>query len=278
MLLIRLLLALALLLTGCAAGRSQFVPGGPPQDDTIRLAAPAETVVLIYNHGSDQEFIPDPCEPAAGDASEWSVPSILADLSGTRVAGKVIAVYGYCTPSRVGEYRHAKRAGEPKVVKRAREIGLLADRFAGLGVPRPQIFLVGHSAGAWASLLAARERPRAVNAVIAFGPAFAGRRATRPLGWEWLRGAQVAYLSGAAQIDALVFAFEGDHYEPPEDLAFLGGIPGVELVVLSGTRIDGVSCGDRPPHLTDRKPCFRATQGDRIRHYIERRLRAAGTP
>lgn len=113
--------------------------------------------------------------------------------------------------------------------------------------------------------------------MIGFGPAFAGRRAPRPPGWEWLRGTQVAYLGGATRIDSLIFAFEGDPYEPPEDLAFLRGIPGVELVVLSGTRIDGVSCGGRSPHLTDRKPCFRATQGTRIRDYIERRLRAAGT-
>lgn len=274
MLVIRLLLALALLVTGCAAGRSQFVPGEPSKDDAIRLAAPAETVVLIYNHGSEQEFIPDPCEPAAGNASEWSVPSVLSDLSGSRIAGKVIAVYGYCTPSRVGEYRHAERSGEPKVVKRARDIGLLADRFAALGVPRHQIFLAGHSAGAWASLLAARERPRSVNAVIAFGPAFAGRRATRPPGWEWLRGTQILYLSAATRIDALVFAFEGDPYEPPEDLGFLRAVPGVELAVLSGARIDGVPCGERSPHLTERKPCFHATQGARIRDYIERRLEA----
>ncbi len=274
MLLIRLLLALALLLAGCAAGQSQFVPGEPSKDDAIRLAVPAETVVVIYNQGSEQEFIPDPCEPAGGDSSEWSVPSVLSNLSGTRVAGKVIAVYGYCTPSRVGEYRHAERSGEPKVLKRAREIAVLADRFAALGVPRLQIFLAGHSAGVWASLLAARERPGSFNAVIGFGPAFAGRRATRPPGWEWLRGTQVLHLSAATRIDALVFAFEGDPYEPPEDLAFLRRIPGVEFVVLSGIQIDGVSCGGRSPHLTERKPCFQVTQGARIRDYIERRLQA----
>ena len=275
MFLIRLLLALALLGAGCAAGRSQFVPGEPSKEDAVRLAAPAETVVLIYNHGSGQEFIPDPCEPAGGDASEWAVPSVLSNLSGTRVAGKVIAVYGYCTPSRVGEYRHAERSGEPKVVKRAREIAMLADRFAALGVPRRQIFLAGHSAGAWASLLVARQGPGRFNALIAFGPAFAGRRETRPPGWEWLRGTQVLNLSAATRIDALIFAFEGDPYEPPEDVAFLRQIPGVELVVLSGTRIDGVSCGGRSPHLTDRKPCFHTTQGSRIRDYIERRLQGA---
>jgi predicted esterase len=274
-LLIRLLLALALLSAGCSAGRSQFVPGEPSRDDAIRLAAPAETVVLIYNHGSEQEFIRDPCEPARGDSSEWSVPSVLSNLSGTRVAGKVIVVYGYCTPSRVGEYLHAERSGEPKVVKRAREIAILADRFAALGVPRRQIFLAGHSAGAWASLLVAREGPGWFNAVVGFGPAFAGRRASRPPGWQWLRGTQVLHLSAATRIDALIFAFEGDPYEPPEDLAFLRRIPGVELVVLSGTQIDGVSCGSRSPHLTDRKPCFHATQGARIRDYIERRLHPA---
>ena len=114
---------------------------------------------------------------------------------------------------------------------------------------------MGHSAGAWASLLVAREGPGWFNAVVAFGPAFAGLRATR--------------------IDALIFAFEGDPYEPPEDLAFLRRIPRVELVVLSGTRIDDVSCGSRSAHLTERKPCFHATQGARIRDYIERRLRRA---
>ncbi len=171
MLLLRLLLALALLLAGCAAGRSQFVPAEPSKDDAIRLAAPAETVVLIYNHGSEQEFIPDPCEPAGGDASEWSVPSVLSNLNGTRF--------------------------------------------------------------------------------------------------------QILYLSAATRIEALIFAFEGDPYEPREDLAFLRRIPGVEPVVLSGTRIAGVSCGGRSPHLTDRKPCFHATQGTRIRDYIERRLQAA---
>lgn len=235
----------------------------------VKLDDASDTVLLIYNHGSQEEFIPDSCDPGR------DVPEVVRRLADRPLAGKKVLVYVFCTPSRVGEYVHETRTGEPKVIKRARDIEELVDRFTAAGLPGRNIFLVGHSAGAWASLLVARRETIDVNAVIGFAPAFAGPKATRSPGWSDLHREQSRYLQTASSLDALVFAFEGDSYVDVSELESVISVPGIDFVRVSrGSNYD-FTCGLTAPHRRAFTQCFEEFAAPRIRAFIEQRLRAA---
>jgi predicted alpha/beta hydrolase family esterase len=258
----------ALLLAGCA-GPSQFIshsfPGGVP--DGLNLPEPEKHILLIFNHGSLEEEYGDICSPTA-----WTVPEVVRQLSGKTVNGLDIVVYNFCSTS-AGKYDAATRSGEPKVVKRVESIEALVRAFQAAGVPPHQIFLVGHSAGGWASLLAARRQHVKFNAVIAFAPAFAGKKADRSPGWEDLRQRQAGLLADAGHIDGLVYAYADDPYESSADLAFLGKIDGIRLVRLDGQPDgDGERCAGPYGHRTAFRACFARSQKNIILDYIASRL------
>lgn len=240
--------------------------GALPFDD------PSDTVVLIFNHGSGPEFTPDRCK------REKDVPQVIRKLDHRRLGGKQVIVYAYCTPSRVGEYRHESRTGEPKVVKRARDIEELVGDFMAAGFPSRNIFLIGHSAGAWASLLVARRRNVDFNSVIAFGPAFAGRKATRSQGWWDLHRKQSAYLRRAPGLNAMVFAFEGDTYSDISELGSTFGAPGTKFVTVTRAAGRNGDCRKVATHRGAFTKCFEDFAGQRISSFIEQRLRDAGSP
>jgi pimeloyl-ACP methyl ester carboxylesterase len=159
-----------------------------------------------------------------------------------------------------------------KVMRRVRKIEEVVRTFLENGVPPKHIFLVGHSAGGWASLLVARRQQVPLNAVIAFAPAFAGRKAHRPEDWQAVHEQHVAFLSTADQLQALVFAFDKDTYNPPQDLVFLRAIPGVRFLHLSEQAIAGVQCQRPNGRRTVFQDCFMQTQLEIILSYIEVRV------
>jgi pimeloyl-ACP methyl ester carboxylesterase len=241
-------------------------PAGPGQGAAI----------ILYSPGSAPEFIADRCTP-----DDREIPRVLRDLDGRKLRGVTLRVATVCTPTRVGRFVARTGRGLPKVVGRAEDLDRLIEAMHRRGVPASHLFLAGHSAGAWASLLAARARPSGVNAVVALSPAFAGPRRGRPAGWRRLR-AVLARSLARAPTPALIFAFDGDRYEPPPDLEFLRRAPATRLVALPSRSIDGIACrpdvGDLPgsPHLTAFDDCFRRTQTGTILEFLAARLRAAG--
>lgn len=235
----------------------------------VKLDNASDAVLLIYNHGSQEEFIPDRCDP------DEDIPEVVRRMAERPLGGKKVIVYGFCTPSRVGEYVHETGAGEPKVVKRAHDIEDLVDRFTATGVPGRNIFLVGHSAGAWASLLVARGGNVDVNAVIGFAPAFAGPKATRSPGWVDLYNEQSRYLQTAASLNALIFAFEGDRYGEVSDIKWAVSAPGIDFVPVSRGAYNDFTCRLTTPHRSVFTRCFEDLAAPRIRAFIEQRLRTA---
>ena len=256
------------------ADASGFLPPVPPTlpGDPLAFNNPGDKVLLIYLPGSDQEFFEDRCTPRRPE-SAWGVPPIIAELAGQRVAGRQIAIYGFCTPTLQGDYDARHRRGTPKVVYRSRDLAALLKAFRERGLNPEQTFLIGHSAGAWTSLLVARENPGSQQGVIAFAPAFAGTRADRTAGWDELRDSQIAYLSEAGRLDALVYGFEDDPFNRPQDLEFLIAIPGVVFRALPSDSIARRSCTGAEPHHLLRHGCFEAEQG-RILSYIRDRLQS----
>lgn len=242
----------------------------PPGFEPARAPAPRvdpDGILLLYAHGSRQEFQRDRCFPNSVTTPRW-----LRRFAGTRIAGLPVSVYARCTPNRTGEFRHRERAGEPKLAKRARDLEATVSGFVEQGFAPARIFLLGHSAGGWAALRAAHDGDPPIAGVIAFAPAFAGPRHSRSTGWQWLREREADRLAASERLPALVFSYRGDPFETPATLAFLGDIPGLELVELDPARCKGID-----PHRAAFSTCVMdPRQRRRVLDFIERRLRAAG--
>jgi len=255
-------------LAGCAS-QSQFIPAPPPgtPERSIAYPEPDKKILLIYNHGSTQEYRRDQCRPNGS-----TTPGVVKELSGKKVLGLDVVVYGFCTPAKTGGYEQRSRAGEPKIMRRVENIEEAVRGFQNSGVPAEHIFLAGHSAGGWASLLVARRHNVRINAVIAFAPAFAGRKSGRSPGWQALHDSHVQFMAEAREMNALVYAFDSDAFNSPEDLAFLNGIPGIRLVRLGAQEIDGIKCDSPDGHQTVFRDCFARTQEKVILAYLAERL------
>ncbi len=260
---------LSVCMSGCAS-YSQYVPANITDSHTpFSLLHPENKILIIYNHGSQAENKKDYCYP-----NSWTTPSVIKRLSGDVINGLEVVVYGFCSPWRFGGYNGALRMGEPKVLKRAKSLEILVKQFIEHGVPGNRIFLAGHSAGAWASLLVARRGEVEFNSVIGFAPAFSGKEADRSEGWWELRNQHVDYLQQAQYLPALIYAFESDPFNDPSDLSFLGTIAGVVLInsdELPGAT-DGNDCPEPRGHRGPFKSCFSETQLSVIRDYIQQRL------
>ena len=147
------------------------------------------------------------------------------------------------------------------------------DTFTAAGLPSRNIFLAGHSAGAWASLLVARWGKVDVTGDIAFAPTFAGPVETRPSGWTILHREQSALLRTATRLDALVFAFNGDAYSEVSDLGSVFTAPGVTFVPVTHTAGNYDDCGKVAFHRGVFTQCFDRFAAPRISSFIEQRLR-----
>jgi hypothetical protein len=261
--------AASLLTAGCGDNESAYLDPAPAVSmfNAQALKNPAGTVLIIYNHDSLAEDAPDRCQPK-GDTT----PDVIRDLVGKRVGGKLIAVYAFCTPSKVGAFNDKYREGEPKVVKRTKDIEFLLRNIHKSGMPPQNIFLAGQGAGAWAPLLVARRGHVAFNSVIAFAPRFTGPKKGRSDGWTRVLREHEQFITRTPEINGLVFAFQNDPYVMTRDLRFLRSVKGINLVGLPSKAINQVPCNRGKPHLTAFDECFRKTQLQRIIAFMSQRI------
>jgi pimeloyl-ACP methyl ester carboxylesterase len=220
-------------------------PRAPPPGN------PATAVVLIFNHGTYRPQRRHQCN------ERKDVPAVVRDVANANGW----TVHYLCSVAIddgvAGSYTY----------KRADEILAAVAAHRARGVPDSHIFVLGHSAGGWSSLMAARKDASGFNAVVAFAPSFAGPRYEESQYPKWRRElapAQTAYVKQAKRIDALIFAYSDDDFDRPSELATLESVPGIRIVAFDACRRG---------HGTTYSECFREGARVEIENYIKTRLR-----
>jgi pimeloyl-ACP methyl ester carboxylesterase len=234
----------------------------------LNIPNPKSKAVVLFLHGSLIEKMDDTCDPD-GDTTGFSAPNVVKELAGVRVAGLEVIVLAPC-------HGQATQMGEPlKIDQRVTAIEQTLQELSSAGVDPSRIFLVGQSAGGWAALLHQKRYPGSVNAVVAFAPAFAGKKRWRPDIWQQRHDTQSAEIMSAKHIAALVFAFDNDAYNTPDDLAFLAQVKGTTLLRMPEKSINGIEC-EIPlfasSHSQAYRKCFGDTQSQVLLNFIRQHL------
>lgn len=227
-----------------AASSNQIVPMG--QELASHVPDPASTIFMLYNHGTNWGGHFQDCEPD-------SMPDFLQFWAYRGIAEHNVVVFYLCTQ----EVEDRAAIGKARSIENE---GVL-DRLLAAGIPRQNIFVVGHSGGASTALLTAERAPEKFNSAIASAPGY---------GFAWLEaeGEGSNYLDieyskwrtelvTADDMSAFVFAYEGDLYSPPHQATFLRSLPKVEFVTIHDENGDGELCrGLDEPHFFWWTQCF----------------------
>lgn len=263
-----------LLVAGCAGGGEEPIghffagvnssSGIAPIDHGLAKAIPdpKNTLVFIYDHGTDWGGRFQQCEPQ-------NMPSFLKRWSGHGVEGHKVVVFYLCS-QKVEDHFAMGTA-------RSRENEHALDKLIAAGVPPRNIFVFGHSGGASTALLLAARAPKKFNSAIVSGPGY---------GYAWLEAQGESYpwmdsdyatwrrlLKGARDMSALVFLYDGDIYAPPAEAEFLAGNKGVEIVHIHAPPGETRLCSDEPePHFYWWSRCFRDKEVPMVEDFIIRRL------
>lgn len=265
---------IVLLLVGCLHAKAhvqgEFVlkKNQAQNSRSLSVANPKFKAIVIFLHGSLIEKLDDTCDPF-GQTQGFSVPDVVKQLDGMHIAGLEVVVMAPC-------HGQATQMGEPlKIDQRVAAIEQTLQELGRAGVDPSRIFLVGQSAGGWAALLHQKRYPGSANSIIAFAPAFAGKKHARTYLWQQRHETQSAEILAANNLSALVFAFENDAYNSPDDLAFLEQIKGTKLLKMPEKSIAGVPC-DIPlfasSHGHAYRKCFSSTQSEVLQGFLRQRL------
>lgn len=255
---------ITLLLASCVTSNySGFLPnqnglepfgGGEYSDQKreLRITSPEKRVIFVWNHGTKRPHQLSNCQ------REYNKIPLLIKETAQKFDAEI---YFLCSVAldngNKGSYTY----------KRANEIESLLDQFIEAGVKPDNIFLLGHSAGGWASLLSNRFLGQKFAGTIAFAPAFAGPRHEEnkyPIWRQTLRPQQVKYLEELPMIDALVFAYSDDKFNRPVELAFLKKFNSVRLIEVN-------DCHDG--HQTTFGYCLKEKARPLLEQYINEKLK-----
>ncbi len=217
----------------------------------IKIASPENKTIIVYSHGTTRSSRTEDCD------ADWNkVPKSLLALSGEQVKIFYLCSNASDNDGNLGGY----------VYKRAKEISQVVDELVKQGIDSHRIFLAGHSAGAWSSLMSRVNARNKVGGLILFAPAFGGRKdfeQTQPFWRQTLRPKQANEISTAENIRAVVFSYVGDPYGEPDEMEFLTkSFP--SSVEQFSYRCFGVS----NPHITHLNDCEQSTTSDRIVKFI----------
>jgi hypothetical protein len=224
-------------------------------------------IILIYLPGSKQENEPDPCYPEENN-NGFGVPNVVRQTYLKLKKNHDIKLMAFCAPTKVSNFDGINSKKKPKILLRTEDLIELLKQLKDHGADPEKIFLIGHSAGAWSTLLAKAKNPNLANGVIAIAPAFAGKQMFRPKIWEYLRNSLIDIITQADNFNALVFIFERDEFENKDSMSFLWEMKNVKIEVINGPTLQALNCPFVPMHNIPFDNCF-DIYADKMATFIE---------
>ena len=224
---------------------STFMDGkGKPYSEDIKDKK--NTLLIIYNHGSEEDTSTDPCKLKPGFGYTWEgavVPAIL-NLHNKKIEELEIKIYRLCSGVKGMSSKEQKKIRksiekgeelnlitEHKQLKRQKIILSKTEEFSAQGFEN--IVLAGWSAGGWASLNLQSRFPEKFKGSIAFNPGFAGPKKEWEKQYpEWgaFRKHQVNIFKQTDYLNAIIFAHSNDNFEDPETLSFFKEFKGMQFI------------------------------------------------
>ena len=224
---------------------------------------PQNEILFIFNHGSSAAEYFDCYLPLIQPPPGW-----VRKMAGSRVGHMKIRVETPCTGWVSGNFPTRRGCGALTVCRRANRIVKAIRKARERGYPAKHIFVGGHSAGGWASLLIKKWNPGLFNGVIATATAFLGKRRSRlcsnkgcqrgsrnQIDRYWKSKMRKKHnirlgldAGKPAQLRALITAFQCDPFGWPDEYPFPVGSSG------------STNLGVFPPQLWNGKnaPCARS--------------------
>ena len=225
---------------------SQKYKGDTPK---INLYNGNNLTIIIYSHGTDRPQKKENCTKSYNQ-----IPKSL------KILKKADNTFFYYLCSKATDGRQVGSY----IYKRKNEINEILDQLISAGVKPENIYLAGHSAGGWASLMIMDQVDKKFNSAIVFAPTFSGPRSEINQYPKWRKEArprQIKQMTQAKTIKALIFAYEDDKFNRPKELNFLPKkYPNsVELV--------GYKCGKG--HYTVQYDCKLSETKKKIKAFFE---------
>ncbi len=212
-------------------------------------------IILIYLPGSKQENEPDPCYPEENNHG-FGVPNVVRQAYLKLAKNHEIKLMAFCAPTKVSNFDSNHPQKKPKILLRTEDLIELLTQLKDHGADPEKVFLIGHSAGGWSTLLAKAKNPNLANGVIAIAPAFAGKQMFRPKVWEDLRKSFIDIMYHAPNFNALLFIFDQDEFENAESMKLFWEMKGVKIELLNGPILQALHCPHIPMHNIPFNNCF----------------------
>ena len=269
----------------------------------FEIKDPKNKIILIYNHGQDENDIAINCT--------WvSMLRNHASLIDQEVNGKKIMVYNLCSNHLRGDMSKKKDwwylKPQPKIYEgkhmldKRVELNLeLIEKFVDAGVPRKQVFVTGHSCGGLTTLLFMSRYPDKVGGGISYMQACFGKLSSKykvkkngvekamakfrkkNQGPHDVRQKMNDEIKNNLKVPILAFTHPKDKYEGLLS-DWLDEIPGMKRIVISENyKINGKKCkrkGDdweepvKKGHNMDVGLCFQY-YNPTIKEYIASRIK-----
>ena len=230
----------------------------------FEIKDPKNKIILIYNHGQDENDIVKNCT--------WvSMLRNHASLIDQEVNGKKIMVYNLCSTHLRGDMSKKKDwwylkpvpkiyEGKHILDKRVELNVELIEKFVDAGVPRKQVFVTGHSCGGLTTLLFFSRYPDKAGGGISYMQACFGKLSSKykvkkngiekamakfrkkVQGPHDLRQKMNDEIKNNLKVPVLAFTHPKDKYEGLLS-DWLESIPGMKRIVISENyKINGKSC------------------------------------
>ena len=265
---------------------SNFIDNSGNIYQADKISNKENTILIIYNHGSDNDQTLDKC------SSAWAkMPPAILQLHDQKIKNLQIKLYHLCSGVRGWSQKeqdkmwkaHKKSGklsyeltdsnGTPLIKKqkqlfKQKIINNKIDDFTKQGFNN--IVLAGQSAGAWASITLKSQFPEKIDGVIAFNPAVAGTLRNRK-DWPWwedVRSYLISYMKLENLKNELVFAHDKDHFETPKTLSFLSNLKSIKFVDISELDCKGKATLGKDHGIALTK-CF-AEKDNNIVPYLEK--------